>query len=90
MCARHGASEVTGKPYSEHFGCNATLEDLRRLDARRYFCLADAARNNVFGDDRMIEQPRTDFTEDFDTFADVTRLVPLLSECIEREERRAA
>jgi hypothetical protein len=90
MCARHGASEVTGKPYSEHFGCNAALEDLRRLDARRYFCLADAARNNVFGLDRMIEQPKTDFTEDFDTFSDVNLLVPLLTSLIMRQERRAA
>jgi len=84
-CARLGPSLVTGKPYSEHFACNCTLEDLRRLDARRFQCLEDAARTNVFGAERLILQPPDDFTEDFDTPEDVVRLQPLLTELALRE-----
>lgn len=84
-CARLCASTVTGKPYAEHFAVQCTTADLRRLDTRRFNNLRDAARTNVFGGHRAIEQPWDDFTEDFDTPEDVERIVPLLSELVALE-----
>ena len=75
---RTGPSQMTGKPYSEHFGIYCSRYDLRRLDARRFYCLADAVSTNVFGLERTLEQPSSDWTEDFDTPADVAELTPLL------------
>lgn len=84
-CARLGPSTITGKAYGEHFAIQCTREDLRRLDARRFFTLRAATRTQVFGGSRAIEQPWDDFTEDFDTPQDVEYLMPLLSELVTRE-----
>lgn len=75
---RTGPSAMTGKPYSEHFGIYCSRYDLRRLDARRFYCLADAVATNVFGSERCLEQPQSDWTEDFDTLEDVAHLTPIL------------
>lgn len=83
-CARLGPSSVTGKPYSEHFGLSATLEDLRALDARRFYRIEDAARTNVWGAERMLLAPPDDFTEDIDTPEDM-KLVPLLETLVRSE-----
>lgn len=84
-CGRIGPSAITSKPYSEHFAVYCTLDDLRRLDARRFYRLEDAARTTVFGEERHVAPPILDFTEDFDTLDDVSRLVPLLTERVLQE-----
>lgn len=89
-CARLGPSPVTGKTYGEHFGLSCTLDDLRRLDARRFYRIEDAARTNVFGAERRLVAPPGDFTEDIDTPGDLLCIAPVLSRLVEAEARAPA